>query len=54
MVPRPQTLDLVPPLYVPYGAIDVRREKRYPKINTYPDLFARKLPYGLIARRMTK
>lgn len=51
---RPKTIDLVPSLYIPYGALDVRREVPYPKINTYPDLFARKLPYGLLAKRAYK
>jgi hypothetical protein len=44
----------VSPLTIPYGAIDIRREQAIPKTVTYPDLFARKLPYGLLTRRFAK
>ncbi len=51
---RPRLIDLVPPLTIPYGAIDVRMEQIIPPHHTYPDLFARKLPYWLLARRLAK
>ena len=54
MVPRPRTLDIVDPLYIPYGSLDVRRDQITPRDKTYPDLFARKLPKGLVARRLLK
>jgi hypothetical protein len=56
MVPRPRTLDVVDPLYIPYGALDVRRESSIGEkiTKTYPDLYARKLPTGLVARRLVK
>lgn len=44
-VARPRRIDIVPPLYVPYGALDVRRENMIYGNITYPDLFTRKLPY---------
>ncbi len=53
-VPRPRTLDIVDPLYIPYGSLDVRRELIIPRDRTYPDLFARSLPTGLVARRLWK
>ena len=62
MVPRPRTLDIVDPLYIPYGSLDVRHIEKNPPNpltlggakRTYPDLFARKLPTGLVARRLLK
>ena len=54
MVPRPRILDIVDPLYIPYGSLDVRREQITPRVRTYPDLFARSLPSGLVARRLLK
>jgi hypothetical protein len=62
MVPRPRTLDVVDPLYIPYGALDVRNTEQNPPNplyqegvrQTYPDLYARKLPTGLVARRLVK
>ncbi len=54
MIPRPRTLDIVDPLYIPYGSLDVRREQITPRDRTYPDLFARSLPTGLVARRLWK
>ena len=59
MVPRPRTLDIVDPLYIPYGSLDVRHGKLPLEMGgetkkTYPDLFARKLPSGLVARRLLK
>ena len=75
MVARPRTLDIVDPLYIPYGSLDVRDMEQNPPNplrhnsplegrtrnlyqggmkQTYPDLFARKLPSGLVARRLLK
>lgn len=51
---RPRCIDIVPPLTIPYGAIDIRQEQIIPKNKTYPDLFARNLPYWLLARRTLK
>ena len=60
LVPRPRTLDIVDPLYIPYGSLDVRKMEQTPigqvgaEKKTYPDLFARSLPTGLVARRLLK
>ncbi len=54
IVPRPRILDVVDPLYIPYGSLDVRREQITPRDKTYPDLFARSLPTALVARRLLK
>ncbi len=54
IVPRPRTLDIVDPLYIPYGSLDVRRDQIILRDRTYPDLFARSLPTGLVARRLLK
>ena len=35
MVPRPRAIDIVPPLYVPYGSLDLRRDRIIKKNNTY-------------------
>lgn len=52
--PRPHTIDLVPPLDTPYGALDVRRYNPIPSERLYPDIFARRLPYGLMMRRTSQ
>lgn len=54
MVPRPRAIDIVPPLYVPYGSLDLRRDRIIKKNNTYSDIFVRTLPYGLLTRRIIK
>lgn len=54
LAPRPHTLDLVPPLDVPYDALDVRAYNAIPKTDIYPDLYTRRLPYSLMMRRTTK
>ncbi|MFZ2255136.1 MAG: hypothetical protein WAW59_06320 [Patescibacteria group bacterium] len=54
LAPRPHTLDLVPPLDVPYEALDVRRYNAIPSRSTYPDIYTRRLPYSLMMRRTTK
>ena len=37
MVPRPRTLDIVDPLYIPYGALDVRKmEQATPSLRATP------------------
>lgn len=54
VIERPHRINLVHPLYVPYGAIDIRMMQKIPRERKYPDLFTRKLPYGLIARRQVK
>lgn len=49
---RPQTINLLPPLeYIPYGALDIRREQPIRTKRTYPDLFRRSLPRSLRIRR---
>ena len=47
-------IDIVPPIYIPYGTLDVRKYEKYQKLTVYPDLFTRTLPYGLMARRAAK
>lgn len=54
LTPRPRKINLVLPLTIPYGSLDVRLENEIESPRTYPDLFARKLPYGLLARRLVK
>ncbi len=48
---RPHTIDIVPSLLVPYGAIDVRKDPIKPKKKRYADLFVRKLPRWLTWKR---
>jgi hypothetical protein len=38
------TIDIVPPLMTPYGALDVRREPLAPE-KRYPDIYRRSLPW---------
>ncbi len=47
-------LSVIPHLYLPYGSIDIRRFQKYKKNTTYPDLFARSLPYWLLTKRFAK
>ncbi len=54
MISRPRKIDLVLPLYIPYGALDIRLDRQIPRSRIYPDLFARPLPMGLLTRRMIK
>lgn len=51
LTPRPHVIDLVPELDIPYGALDIRRYNQIVSRKKYPDIFARKLPYGLMMRR---
>jgi hypothetical protein len=51
MVSRPRTLDIVDPLSIPYGALDVRRDPIL-STTTYPDLYTRELPLSLVIRRV--
>ncbi len=56
---RPRRINLVEPLHIPYGSLDVRSGAVVSKYEngirkTYPDLYARKLPTGLLARRAYK
>lgn len=54
LAPRPHTLDLVPPLDTPYGALDLRRDRIYIKKKTHPDLYTRRLPRALMMARTMK
>lgn len=51
---RKRYLNLVKPLYVPYGSIDVRQEQSIPPVRKYADLFTRPLSRSLMMRRRTK
>lgn len=51
---RKLVLSAMDPLYIPYGSIDVRKFQKYKSSRTYPDLFRRTLPYGLMMRRAVK
>lgn len=48
---REKNINLVPPLSVPYGAVDVRKDPIKPKKKRYDDLFTRKLPRWLVWKR---
>jgi hypothetical protein len=48
---RWSTIDLFPPLTVPYGSLDVRGEP-IPKTQKYPDIYRRSLPWSLHTRRI--
>ena len=52
--PRFHTIDLVPPLTLPYGALDLRRGLPLLSERTYPDLYRRQLPTTLHIRREWK
>lgn len=54
IAPRPRCINLVDPLYVPYGALDIRLSQTITSDKKYPDLFRRQLPYALLARRQIK
>lgn len=47
-------ISIIPPLYIPFGSIDVRRNQKYTIPQKYADLFTRTLPYGLMVRRTMK
>lgn len=49
-----KTLSIIDPIYIPYGSLDVRRYEKKTSSRTYPDLFTRSLPYGLMVRRTVK
>ncbi len=51
---RRKRINIIPPLYIPYGSLDVRRYQRRIWAIRYPDLFTRSLPYGLMVRRAVK
>jgi hypothetical protein len=48
-----RVLDLVPPLSIPYGSLDVRSEP-IPSTRTYPDIYRRTLPVSLHLKRIQK
>lgn len=50
---RPHTLDVVDPLDIPYGALDIRREE-VKSDKKYGDLYRRSLPISLHARRISR
>ncbi len=50
---RKEIIDLVPPLALPYGAIDIRIYTPPKSEKKYADLYTRKLPYGLFIKRWT-
>jgi hypothetical protein len=47
-------ISAIAPLYIPYGSMDVRKFQKYKSTKTYPDLYKRTLPYGLMMRRAAK
>lgn len=49
--PRLPTLDLCPPLRIPYGSVDIRTLQSIPSPKKYPDLYRRSLPISLHTRR---
>lgn len=51
---RPNKINLLEPLYVPYGSIDMRSMRPIVSDKKYSDLFARNLPYSLFLRRQMK
>lgn len=52
--PRFSTIDLVPPLDIPFESLDLRNEVPVPSVKRYPDLFRRDLPISLHMRREWK
>jgi hypothetical protein len=51
---RSMRINLLPPLSLPYGAIDIRSERKMFSTKKYPDLYTRKLPYRLLMRRTSR
>ncbi len=49
--PRFHTIDLVPALEIPFGALDLRKGRPILSPRTYPDLYRRSLPASLHLRR---
>ena len=49
--PRFQTIDLVPPLEIPFGSLDMRSLRPILSKRTYPDIYKRTLPASLHIRR---
>lgn len=49
--PRFHTIDLVPPLEIPFGSLDMRSLRPIFSKRTYPDLYKRTLPASLHIRR---
>lgn len=52
--PRFHTIDLVPPLEIPFGSLDIRREIPILSEQKYGDIYRRKLPASLHLRREWK
>jgi hypothetical protein len=52
--PRFSTIDLVPFLPIPYGALDLRKEEAILTDKRYPDIYERKIPTSLHVRREWK
>jgi Protein of unknown function (DUF4012) len=44
---------LIDPLAIPYGALDIRTSEQIRSERRYPDLYTRRLPYGLMCRRVS-
>lgn len=51
---RKRHINLVRPLYVPYGSLDIRLMRKIPNEKRYSDLFVRSLSRSLMIRRQTK
>lgn len=51
---RSMSINLLAPLSLPYGAIDIRSERKIFSTKKYPDLYTRKLPYRLLMRRTSR
>lgn len=52
--PRLQTIDLCPPLTIPYGSLDIRESKPIISTKKYADLYKRNLPISLHTRRIAR
>lgn len=52
--PRPQKIDLCPPLFTPYGSLDIRESKPIISSRKYADIYRRSLPFSLHTRRVTQ
>lgn len=52
--PRPRMIDLVPPLDIPYDALDIRQDRVIPRDKKHADIFTRRLPYALMMKRSAK
>ncbi len=52
--PRLRTIDLCPPLMIPYGSLDIRESKPIISEKKYADLYKRNLPVSLHTRRIVR